>query len=146
MTKSRDARRSDLPSEPPASAQAGSDRREEPVFPRRGDIYYVDLDPVVGSEQGGRRPALVIQNDIGNQYSPVLIVAALTSRPAALARPTDVLIEAGPSGLQVTSRVLLNQIRTLDKRRLGRYIGQLTPDEMANVDRAIQVSLGLIPL
>ena len=116
------------------------------AFPRRGELYYVDLDPVIGSEQGGHRPVLVIQNDVGNEYSPVVIVAALTSRPAARARPTDVLLSQGSSGLQATSRVLLNQIRTIDKRRLGRAIGQLTPEEMARIDEAIKISLGLIPI
>ena len=116
------------------------------AFPRRGELYYVDLDPVIGSEQGGHRPVLVIQNDVGNEYSPVVIVAALTSRPAARARPTDVLLSQGSSGLQATSRVLLNQIRTIDKRRLGRAIGQLTPEEMARIDEAIKISLALIPI
>ena len=119
---------------------------EVSAFPRRGDLYYVDLDPTIGSEQGGHRPALIIQNDVGNQYSPVLIIAALTSRPPARPRPTDVLIKPGSSGLQAPSRVLLNQIRTIDKRRLGRYVGQLTAEEMDLIDEAIKISLGLIPL
>ena len=114
--------------------------------PKRGDIYYVGLDPVVGSEQGGRRPALIIQNDVGNAYSPVLIVAAITSRPARAPRPTDVTITPGSSGLQAPSRVLLNQIRTIDRRRLDRYVGRISPEELARVDNAIKVSLGLIPL
>ena len=123
-----------------------SNRQAAPSFPRRGELYYVDLDPTIGSEQGGHRPALIIQNDVGNQYSPVLIVAALTSRPAARVRPTDVLIAPGDSGLQTSSRVLLNQIRTIDKRRVGRYIGRISPDEMGGIDEAIRISLGLIPL
>jgi mRNA interferase MazF len=117
-----------------------------PAFPRRGAIYYVDLDPIVGSEQGGRRPALVIQNDIGNEFSPVVIVAAVTSHLAVRARPTDVAIEPGSSGLRTHSRILLNQIRTIDKRRLGRFVGELLPEDMARVDEAIRVSLGLVPL
>src|SRR5262249_48879898 len=115
-------------------------------YPRRGEIYYVDLDPVLGSEQGGRRPSLVIQNDVGNQYSPVVIIAAITSRPSARDRPTDVRIQPGVSGLEVPSRVLLNQIRTIDKRRLRRRAGEVTPAELALVDDAIRVSLGLVPL
>jgi mRNA interferase MazF len=133
---------SELSTSPPED----SNGLEEPSFPRRGEIYYVDLDPKVGSEQGGRRPALILQNDVGNQYSPVLIVAAITSRPAARPRPTDVLIQPGSSGLQAPSRVLLNQIRTLDKRRMGRFVGRLKPEEMAQVAEAIKISLGLIPL
>lgn len=129
-----------------ASMPEDSNRPEESSFPRRGGLYYVDLDPIIGSEQGGHRPALIIQNDIGNQYSPVLIVAALTSRPSVRPRPTDVLIQPGNSGLQAPSRVLLNQIRSIDKRRLGRYVGQLTSEEMARIDQAIKISLGLIPL
>jgi|SRR5579871_3530013 len=133
---------SDLSAFPPEDPPS----REETAFPRRGEIYYVDLDPIIGSERGGHRPTLIIQNDVGNQYSPVIIVAALTSSPAARLRPTDVLIHPGGSGLQVPSRVLLNQIRTIDKRRLGRYVGQLTSEEMARIDEAIKISLGLIPL
>jgi mRNA interferase MazF len=115
-------------------------------YPRRGELYYVELDPVIGSEQGGRRPALVIQNDIGNQHSPVVIVAAVTSRPAVRDRPTDVSIQPGSSGLEVSSRVMLNQIRTVDKRRLRRRVGELTAGEMAQVDQAIRISLGLVSL
>ena len=115
-------------------------------YPRRGEIYYVDLDPVVGSEQGGHRPALVIQNDVGNRYSPVVIIAAITSRPARRVRPTDVVLQPDDSGLDVTSRALLNQIRTVDKRRLRRLVGRVTPAEMAQVDEAIRISLGLVPL
>ena len=117
-----------------------------PPYPMRGHLYYVDLDPVLGSEQGGRRPVLVIQNDVGNQHSPVVIVAALTSRPANVSRPTDVLIAPGLSGIDVPSRVLLNQIRTVDKRRVGRYLGQITQAELVLIDTAIKISLGLIPL
>ena len=117
-----------------------------PSFPQRGALYFVDLDPTIGSEQGGHRPALIIQNDIGNQYSPVVIVATITSRPGAKPHPTDVWIQPRTSGLDTPSRVLLNQIRTLDKRRLGRYVGYLTADEMTQIDEAIKLSLGLIPL
>lgn len=113
---------------------------------RRGQIYFADLDPVVGSEQGGRRPVLVLQNDVGNQYSPVTIVASITSAPTRIARPTDVALAPEESGLPQPSRVLLNQIRTLDKRRLERLAGQLPADCMAQVDEALKISLGLVPL
>jgi mRNA interferase MazF len=114
--------------------------------PRRGDIFYVDLEPVQGREQGGRRPCLVIQNDVSNACSPVVIVAAMTSRPARRDRPTDVLIAPDASGLDLPSRVLLNQIRTIDKARLGRHVGRATDEELALVDEAIRISLGLTPL
>jgi mRNA interferase MazF len=116
-------------------------------FPKRGEIYLVDLNPVIGSEQGGYRPVLIIQNDVSNQYSPVVIVASITSAPARVANPVDVLIvEPGDTGLRPSARILLNQIKTIDKRRLSRYIGQLDPDRMQQVDHAIQISLGLVPL
>src|SRR6266699_3462534 len=106
---------------PALQASARSIHGRASFFPRRGEIYYVDLDPIVGSEQGGHRQALILQNDVGNQYSPVTIVAVITSRPAARPRPIDVLIQPGSSGLQAPSRILLNQIRTIDSRRLGHY-------------------------
>lgn len=112
---------------------------------RRGDIWTVDLEPVVGSEQGKARPALVIQNDVGNQYSPVLIVAALTSGEEARF-DVEVVVKAPEGGLQRDSLVLLNQIRTIDKRRLGRYWGHLPPPTMRRVDEAIKISLGLVPV
>lgn len=115
-------------------------------FPRRGEIYLVDLDPVVGSEQGGRRPVLVIQNDVSNQYSTVVIVAAITSAPTKRKYPVDVIISSGDSGLFEGSRVLLNQIKTIDKQRLGRFIGRLNETQMAQVDRAIMISLSLVPV
>jgi mRNA interferase MazF len=131
----------DISTSPPKD----SNRQEPLSFPRRGEIYYVDLDPIVGSEQGGHRPALILQNDVGNQYSPVTIVAAITTRPAARPRPIDVLIQPGSSGLQAPSRILLNQIRTIDRRRMGRYVGQLTAEEMTRVEEAIKISFGLTP-
>ncbi len=112
---------------------------------RRGEIWTVDLEPVVGSEQGKARPALIIQNDIGNQYSPVLIVAALTSGERAR-YDVQVEIKAPEGGLHHNSIVLLNQIRTIDKRRVGRYWGRLSTQSMQQVDEAIKVSLGLVPL
>ncbi|MFL5803102.1 MAG: type II toxin-antitoxin system PemK/MazF family toxin [Roseiflexaceae bacterium] len=113
------------------------------TFPRRGEIYYTNLDLVFGSEQGGRRPVLIIQNDPNNQYSPVVIIASITSTPARSTRPTDVSIAAGEAGLTKQSRILLNQLRTLDKRRLGRHVGQLDDTQMEQVDQALMMSLGL---
>ncbi len=124
------------------------DEVEEPLsyFPRRGDVYHAELDPVRGSEQGGRRPCLVIQNDIGNEHSPVTIVTAISSRHLSRAYPTDVTIGAGEGGLPIPSRAILNQIRTVDKQRLGRRLGHLSDERMAEVDQAIRVSLGLVTL
>ncbi len=112
---------------------------------RRGDIWTVNLEPVVGSEQGKARPALIIQNDIGNLYSPVLIVAALTSGDNAR-YDVQVEVKAPEGGLRRNSIVLLNQIRTIDKQRLGRYWGHLSTQTMQRVDEAIRISLGLVPL
>ncbi|MBM3494548.1 MAG: type II toxin-antitoxin system PemK/MazF family toxin [Armatimonadetes bacterium] len=113
---------------------------------RRGEVYFVDLDPVVGSEQGGRRPCVIIQNDVSNQNSPVLIVSMITARPPNRDRPTDVHVGSEESGLSASSRVLLNQIRMIDRSRLGRYVGRLTDDELLAVDEALRISLGLVPL
>jgi mRNA interferase MazF len=115
-------------------------------FPQRGEIYFADLDPVVGSEQGGRRPVLIIQNDVNNQYSSVVIIAAITSAPSRKTYPVDVVITSDSSGLIKGSRVLLNQIKTLDKQRLGRYLGRLDATYMALVDQALMISLGLVPV
>ncbi|MFN2289617.1 MAG: type II toxin-antitoxin system PemK/MazF family toxin [Anaerolineae bacterium] len=112
---------------------------------RRGEIWTVDLEPIVGSEQGKARPALIIQNDIGNQYSPVLIVAAINSGESAR-HDVQVEVKAPEGGLHRNSLVLLNQIQTIDKRRVGRYWGQLSARTMHQVDRAIEISLGLVPL
>ena len=112
---------------------------------RRGDIWTVDLEPVVGSEQGKARPALIIQNDIGNVYSPVLIVAALTSGENAR-YDVEVEVKAPEGGLRHNSLVLVNQIRTIDKRRVGRHWGRLSAETMRRVDDAIRISLGLVPL
>ena len=116
----------------------------QPRF-RRGEIWTVDLEPVVGSEQGNARPALVIQNDIGNLYSPVLIVAALTSGESAR-YDVQVEVKAPEGGLHHNSLVLLNQIRTIDKRRVGRRWGRLSSRTMQRVDEAIKISLGLVPI
>lgn len=112
---------------------------------RRGDVWTVDFEPVVGSEQGKVRPALIIQNDIGNRYSPVLIVAAITSGEKAI-YDTEVEVEAPEGGLRHDSLVLLNQIRTIDKRRAGRFWGRISPQTMRRVDEAIKISLGLVPI
>jgi len=112
---------------------------------RRGDIWTVVLEPVVDPEQGKARPALIIQNDIGNLYSPVLIVAALTSGENAR-YDVQVEVKAPEGGLQHDSLVLLNQIRTVDKRRVGRHWGRLSEETMQRVDQAIRISLGLVPL
>lgn len=109
---------------------------------RRGDIYHADLNPVFGSEQGGYRPVLVIQNDIGNQYSPTVIIAAITSKPKSKL-PTHVAISADIKGLEKDSVVLLEQLRTLDKRRLDGYIGTLDRRQMLKIDEALCSSTGL---
>ena len=110
---------------------------------KRGDIYYADLSPVVGSEQGGLRPVLIIQNDIGNKYSPTVIAAAITSRLGKTRLPTHIDIYADKVGLSKDSVVLLEQIRTLDKRRLKEKMGHLDDGVMAEVNSAIAVSFGL---
>ena len=110
---------------------------------RRGDIFYADLSPVVGSEQGGLRPVLIIQNDIGNRYSPTVIAAAITSRMGKTRLPTHIDIYADRVGLSKDSVILLEQIRTLDKQRLKERMGRLDPASMDRVDRALQVSFGL---
>ena len=110
---------------------------------RRGDIFYADLSPVVGSEQGGLRPVLIIQNDVGNRYSPTVIAAAITSRLGKSRLPTHIDIYAERAGLTKNSVVLLEQIRTIDKRRLKEKMGHLDDDTMKNVNDAIGVSFGL---
>lgn len=110
---------------------------------KRGDIYYADLSPVVGSEQGGLRPVLIIQNDIGNRYSPTVIAAAITSRMGKTRLPTHIDIYADRAGLAKDSVILLEQIRTLDKRRLRERMGHLDDGMMAQVNTAIAVSFGI---
>ena len=110
---------------------------------KRGDIYYADLSPVVGSEQGGLRPVLIIQNDVGNRYSPTVIAAAITSRMGKTRLPTHIDIYADKVGLAKDSVVLLEQIRTLDKRRLKEKMGHLDESMMHAVNTAIAVSFGL---
>ena len=108
----------------------------------RGDLYSACLDPVVGSEQGGIRPVLVIQNDVGNRYSPTVIVLAVTGQINKTRLPTHVPVAAGNTGLQKDSVVLAEQIRTLDKRRLREKIGSLRPEVMQRVSEAMMISLG----
>ena len=110
---------------------------------RRGEIYYADLSPVVGSEQGGMRPVLIVQNDVGNRYSPTVIAAAITSQQNKAKLPTHIEISAKSVGLSKNSVVLLEQIRTHDKRRLKERMGSLDTEMMHRVDDAIAVSFGL---
>ena len=110
---------------------------------KRGDIYYADLSPVVGSEQGGIRPVLVIQNDIGNKYSPTVIAAAITSQINKAKMPTHIEISAEEYGLNKDSVILLEQVRTIDKRRLREKIGHLDEMLMSRVNNALAISFGL---
>ena len=110
---------------------------------KRGDIYYADLSPVVGSEQGGMRPVLIVQNDVGNKYSPTVIAAAITSKMGKTRLPTHIDIYADRVGLSKDSVILLEQIRTIDKRRLGEKMGHLDDDLMGEVNQAITISFGL---
>ena len=110
---------------------------------KRGDIYYADLSPVVGSEQGGVRPVLIVQNDIGNKYSPTVIAAAITSQQFKTKLPTHISVDAAVCGLSKDSVVLLEQIRTLDKQRLKEKMGTIDSVAMNRVDKALSVSFGL---
>lgn len=110
---------------------------------RRGDIYYADLSPVVGSEQGGVRPVLIVQNNIGNRFSPTVIAAAITSQRAKANLPTHIMLNAEDTGLSRDSIVLLEQIRTIDKHRLKERMGRLDSQSMQQVDQALTVSFGL---
>jgi len=113
------------------------------VLVRRGDIFYADLNPVVGSEQGGIRPVLVVQNDVGNKYSPTVIVAAITSQIDKAKLPTHVELKSADYGLEKDSVILLEQLRTIDKRRLKEKITFLDQDIMEKIDEALKISLGL---
>ncbi len=110
---------------------------------KRGDIYYADLSPVVGSEQGGLRPVLIVQNDTGNKHSPTVIAAAITSQVGQARLPTHIELTAQSYGLSRDSVILLEQIRTLDKSRLRERMGKLDESTMSKVDDAIAVSFGL---
>ncbi len=110
---------------------------------KRGDIYYADLSPVVGSEQGGTRPVLIVQNDTGNRHSPTVIAAAITSKLGKARLPTHITVPGREVGLRKDSVILLEQIRTIDKKRLREHMGRLTPAQMEQVDSALAVSFGL---
>ncbi|MDR1564954.1 MAG: type II toxin-antitoxin system PemK/MazF family toxin [Oscillospiraceae bacterium] len=110
---------------------------------KRGDIYYADLSPVVGSEQGGIRPVLIVQNDIGNKFSPTVIAAAITSQKDKSRLPTHIYLHSQECGLAKDSVVLLEQIRTLDKRRLKEHMGSLDTMSMTKIDQALSISFGL---
>ena len=110
---------------------------------KRGDIYYADLSPVIGSEQGGLRPVLIVQNDVGNKYSPTVIAAAITSKMGKAKLPTHIDIIGNQVGLAKDSVILLEQIRTIDKKRLKEKMGHLDDGTMRNVNDAIGVSFGL---
>ena len=110
---------------------------------KRGDIYFADLSPVIGSEQGGVRPVLVVQNNVGNKYSPTIIIAAITSQINKARLPTHVEINAPDFGLPKDSVVLLEQIRTIDKKRLREKIGKFDEDMMKLVDEALKISIGI---
>lgn len=110
---------------------------------RRGDIYYADLSPVIGSEQGGVRPVLIVQNNVGNRFSPTVIAAAITSQKDKANLPTHIQVQSTDSGLAKDSIVLLEQIRTIDKKRLKEHMGRLDERSMNRVDEALQISFGL---
>ena len=110
---------------------------------KRGEIYYADLSPVVGSEQGGIRPVLIVQNDIGTRHSPTVIAAAITSRLDKAKLPTHISLDAASCGLTKDSIVLLEQIRTIDKRRLKDRMGAIDRESMERVDNALSISFGL---
>jgi mRNA interferase MazF len=113
------------------------------VIIKRGDIFYADLSPVVGSEQGGVRPVLIVQNDIGNKYSPTVIAAAITSQINKAKLPTHIEISAQEYGLAKDSVILLEQVRTIDKKRLREKIGRLDDELMEKVNEALGISFGL---
>lgn len=110
---------------------------------KRGDIYYADLSPVVGSEQGGIRPVLIVQNDVGNKYSPTVIAAAITSQRDKNNLPTHIEVNAHDCGLAKDSVVLLEQVRTIDKRRLKEKMGALDSNDMGKINNALSISFGL---
>jgi mRNA interferase MazF len=112
-------------------------------FPARGEIYWVNLDPTIGSEIPKTRPAVVVSNDVGNEYSSRVIVAPITSGGVERIYPFEALIPAGEGGVDRTSKALLNQVRTVDKRRLGRRIGRLSAERMLDIDRAIKISFAV---
>ena len=110
---------------------------------QRGDIFYADLSPVIGSEQGGIRPVLIVQNDVGNKFSPTVIAAAITSQRFKTNLPTHIQVNADECGLAKDSIVLLEQVRTIDKKRLREKMGNLDEEDMSRIDKALSVSFGL---
>lgn len=110
---------------------------------KRGDIFYADLNPVIGSEQGGIRPVLIVQNDIGNRHSPTLIAATITSRTDKVQLPTHIFLQRNTCGLSRPSVIQLEQLRTIDKRRLRKYIGTLSRENVQKVNAALSVSCGI---
>jgi len=110
---------------------------------KKGDLYFADLSPVIGSEQGGVRPVLVVQNDVGNKYSPTIIVAAVTSQMHKAKLPTHVEINAAGNGLSKDSVILMEQLRTIDKKRLKERIGTLSEELLPTVNNALSISLGI---
>ncbi len=110
---------------------------------KRGDIFYADLSPVVGSEQGGIRPVLIVQNDVGNKYSPTVIVAAITSQINKAKLPTHIELSANEYGLIKDSVVLMEQIRTIDKKRLKEKIGHMNDELLCSIDEALKISFGV---
>ncbi len=116
------------------------------THPKHGEVYLVNFDPTIGAEIKKTRPALVLQNDVSNEYSPITIVAAITSQFDDTLYPTEVLIEPPEGGMTINSVILLNQIRSIDRQRLLRRLGELTAVTMERVNQAIQVSLGLIEI
>ena len=121
-------------------------RRSRVARPKRGEVYLVNFDPTIGAEIQKTRPALIVQNDIANRHSPITIVAAISSQFDATLYPTEVLIQPPEGGLSIPSVVLLNQIRSIDKRRLVRRLGILAPTTMERVNRAILISLGVVEI
>ncbi|MBQ8078120.1 MAG: type II toxin-antitoxin system PemK/MazF family toxin [Eubacterium sp.] len=113
------------------------------MYVKRGDIFYADLSPVIGSEQGGVRPVLIVQNDVGNKFSPTVIAAAITSRQDKNNLPTHIEVDAKDCGLAKDSVVLLEQVRTIDKKRLREKMGALDGSDMGKVNEALTVSFGL---
>jgi mRNA interferase MazF len=121
-------------------------RRSQVARPKRGEVYLVNFDPTIGAEIQKTRPALIVQNDIANRHSPITIVAAISSQFDETLYPTEVLIQPPEGGLTLSSVVLLNQVRSVDKRRLIRRLGMLTPATVGRVDRAILISLGVVEI
>jgi mRNA interferase MazF len=121
-------------------------QKEKIEFPRRGEIYLVRFDPTIGHEIQKTRPAVIVQNDVSNRYSPITIVAAISSQFADPSFPREVVIEPQESGLSKRSAVIVNQIRSVDRRRLAKRLGRLSAESVRRVDQALKISLGLVDL